>query len=154
METIIELNQYKNFKHPLIILTISVPLIIDKPSWIYSIEYNCYTVRLNELDPYQNPIINQIDVFIPSLSPDINLEYRSIESCLPFPTLSSSSSSSSPSPSQNQNSFSNPHDQFKNQYQNIFSDSIVSTINTELLADSYLQEMQVLFLLKLFILFY
>jgi hypothetical protein len=117
-----ELSSLKATPHPLVILMISVPYN-ENPSWIYPMEYHCFAL----LD-HHSPVIEQIDLYVPSLSADISAEYRSVESLIPSKNLRENIS------------LSNSLQLFS---KNVLCDTILATVNTELLAERYLTEIKV-----------
>jgi hypothetical protein len=120
-----ELSSLKKRKHPLIMLMISIPDLTDTPAWIYSMEYNCFTLPVVESWAHQSPVLEPINLHIPSLSADIAAEYRSVENLIPSTHTRDGSGNLS----------------FHSK--NVLCDTIFATINTELLAEQYLTEIQV-----------
>lgn len=108
---------------------ISVPAITNNPSWIYSMEYNCFSLPVSDFGINHSPILEQIDIHIPSLPEDISAEYRSVEN------------SSAPTNLFNDLTFSQNLSMLS---QNVYCDAIVSTIRTELLVQQYLDDIKVI----------
>jgi hypothetical protein len=123
VETLMALSSLKETPHPLVVLMISVPLN-DTPSWIYPMEYQCFS-----LHDHHSPVIEQIDLHIPSLSADISADYRSVESLIPSKNLRHEKAPLS--------------DALQLYSKNVLCDTILATVNTELLAEQYLTEIKV-----------
>jgi hypothetical protein len=120
-----ELSSLKKRKHPLVMLLISIPEITDSPTWIYSMEYQCFTLPVVDSWARQSPVLEQINLHIPSLSADIAADYRSVENQIP-----SAHTRDGPGA-------------LPFYSKNALCDTIFATINTELLAEQYLTEIQV-----------
>lgn len=119
------LSALKKRKHPLVMLVVSVPEISNTPTWIYSMEYQCFALPVVESSAHQSPVLEPISLQIPSLSADISADYRSVENLIPSAHI--------------RDGLSNLSFHSKN----VLCDTISATINTELLAEQYLSEIQV-----------